>query len=51
MSFSNQTRYVEWYETCKCKCRLDLSVCSNKQRWHEDKCWCECREELNEKEV
>ena len=31
------------YETCKCKCRLDASVCNNKQRWNEDKCMCECK--------
>ena len=23
---------------CKCKCRLDVSVCNNKQRWNDDKC-------------
>ena len=28
----------------KCKCRLDESVCNNKQRWNEDKCGCECKE-------
>ena len=32
MSITNETRYIEWYETCKCKCRLDVSVCNNKQR-------------------
>ena len=32
MSFSNQTKHIEWHETCKFKCRLDASVCSNKQR-------------------
>ena len=31
MSFSNQTKHIEWHETCKCKCRLDASVCNNKQ--------------------
>ena len=25
-------------------CRLDASVCNNKQRWNEDKCRCECKE-------
>ena len=50
MSFSNQTRHIKWHETCKCKCRLDSSVCSNKQRWNENKCRCECREELRDKE-
>ena len=23
---------------------LDASVCNNKQRWNEDKCWCECKD-------
>ena len=50
MSFTNQTKHIEWHETCKCKCRLDASVCNNKQRWNKDKCRCECREELIDKE-
>ena len=29
---------------CKCICRLDAIVCNNKQRWNNDKCWCECKE-------
>ena len=32
MSRTNETRHVKWHETCKCKCRLDASVCNNKQR-------------------
>ena len=44
MSTTNETRYTEWHETCKCKCRLDASVCNNKQRWNNDKCRCECKE-------
>ena len=47
---SNQTRHIEWHETCKCECRLDASVCNNKQRWNKDKCRCECREELIDEE-
>ena len=43
MSRTNETRHIEWYETCKCKCRLDASVCNNKQRWNNDKCRCECK--------
>ena len=41
---TNETRHIEWRETCKCKCILDASVCNNKQRWNDDKCWCECKE-------
>ena len=44
MSRTNETRYIEWHETCKCKCRLDGSVCNNKQRWNDDKCRCEYKE-------
>ena len=38
MSRTNETRHIKWHETCKCKCRLDASVCNNKQRWNDDKC-------------
>ena len=33
---SSETRHIEWHETCKCKCRLDASVCNDKQRWNKD---------------
>ena len=41
MSRTYETRYIEWH---KFECRLDASVCNNKQRWNEDKCSCECKE-------
>ena len=44
ISRANKIRYIKWHETCKCKCRLDASVCNNKQRWNEDKCRCEWKE-------
>ena len=47
MSRTNETRHVKWHETCKCKCRLDASVCNNKQRRNDDKCRCECKEFIN----
>ena len=47
MSRTNETRYIKWQETCKCKCRLDESVCNNKQRWNKDKCRCECKESID----
>ena len=34
----------EYQSICKCRCRLDASVCNNRQRWNEDKCRCECKE-------
>ena len=44
MSGTNETRLIKWHEKCKCKCRLDAMVCSNKQRWNRNKCRCECKE-------
>ena len=44
ISRTNETRHIEWHETCECKCRLDKSVCNTKQHWNEDKCRCECKE-------
>ena len=43
MSRTNERRDIEWHETYECKCRLDASVCNNKERWNEDKCRCECK--------
>ena len=44
MSRTNETSHIEWHETCKCKCRLDTSVCNNKQRWNEGKSRFECKD-------
>ena len=27
MSLTNETRHIEWYESCKCICRLDPIIC------------------------
>ena len=35
---------IKWHETCKCKSRVEASVCNNKQRWNNDKCSGECKE-------
>ena len=32
------------HESWKCKCRLNTSLCNNKQRVNEDKRRCECKE-------
>ena len=44
MSIINKTRFIEWYETCKCKCKFGENVCNNNQRWNKNKCRCECKE-------
>ena len=49
MSRTNETRRIKWQKTCKCKCRLDASICNDKQRWNENKCKCECKELIDKK--
>ena len=42
----NETRNVLWHESCKCACRLNSSVCNNKQIWNSDTCRCDCNEDF-----
>ena len=44
MSSTNETRHIEWHETCKCKCTLDARACNDRQLWNNDKRRCECKE-------
>ena len=44
MSRTYERRHIKRHEKCKCKCRLDASVCNNKQRRNNDKCRSECKE-------
>ena len=36
MSRTNETRFIEWREKCKCECRLDVIVYNNKQQWNKN---------------
>ena len=45
----NETRKITWHETCKCIFRFTSAVCNNKQEWNENKCRCECKEDLIDK--
>ena len=47
----NETRKVVWHETYKCICRLTSAICNDKQAWNENKCSCECKEDLVSKLV
>ena len=42
----NETRNLLWHESCKCVCRLNSSVCNNKQIWNSDTCRCDCNEDF-----
>ena len=49
MSRTNETRQIKWHKTYKCKCRLDASICNNKERWNDEKCRCECKELIDKR--
>ena len=49
VSETNETRRIEWHETCKFKCRFEHSICNNKQRLNDDKCRCTCKELINKR--
>ena len=42
----NQTRNVLWHESRKCVCKLNSSVCNNKQIWNSSTCRCDCNEDF-----
>ena len=42
----NETRSVLWHGSCKCVCKLNSSVCNNKQIWNSDTCKCDCNEDF-----
>ena len=44
----NETRNVLWHESYKCVCRLNSSVCNNKQIWNSDTCRCDCNEDFTD---
>ena len=42
LTMLNETRNVLWHESCKCVCKLNSSVCNNKQIWNSNTCRCDC---------
>ena len=44
----NETRNVLWHASCKCVCKLNSSVCNNKQIWNDDTCRCDCNEDFTD---
>ena len=49
MSRTNETRYREWHEMCKCECKFGANVCNIKQGWNKNKCRCECKELIDKR--
>ena len=42
----NETRNVLWHKSCKCVCKVNSSICNNKQIWNSDTCRCDCNEDF-----
>ena len=49
MSRTNETRHIEWHETCKCECKFGVNVFNNKQCRNKNKCRCECKELIDKR--
>ena len=45
----NEIRNVLWHESYKCVCKLNSSVCNNKQIWNDDACRCDCNEDFTDR--
>ena len=41
-----QVHNVLWHESCKYVCKLNSSICNNKQNWNSDTCRCDCNEDF-----
>ena len=33
VEWKNKTIKIKWHESCKCRCKLNSSVCNNEQNW------------------
>ena len=44
LSIKQPIKPINWHGTCGCKCRLDASVCNEKQHWNSDKFRCKYKE-------
>ena len=42
----NETKQILWHESCKCICKSSDAICNTNQLWNDDRCRCECREDL-----
>ena len=40
MSRINDTRFIEWHETCKRESKFGENISKNVQRWNKNKCRC-----------
>ena len=47
LTMLNETRTVLWHESCKCVCKLNSSVCNNKQIYNSNTCRCDCNEDFS----
>ena len=46
LTMLNETRNVLWHESFKCVCKLNSSICNNKQIWNSNTCRCDCNEDF-----
>ena len=42
----NETKQILWHESCKLSCKLSSAIYNTNQIWNDDRCRCECKEDL-----
>ena len=42
ISQQNELKNIKIHKSCKCDCLLNKTVCNKGQKWHKNKCRCEC---------
>ena len=46
----NESKILTKDISCECKCKFDGRKCHSSQKWNNDKCRCECKKYLREKD-
>ena len=48
---TNELKTLTKHISCKCKCKFYGRKCNSKQKWNNDKCWCECKNIIYVKKI
>ena len=46
----NEFKILTKHVSCTCKCKFDGRKCTSNQKWKNDKCQCECKKHICEKD-
>ena len=47
----NELKTLKKHKSCECKCKFNGTKCDSNQWWNNNKCRCECKKHICEKDV